>query len=504
MKFLKAFLLSVLLPISGFSATNLFNDVWISGSLRMTFGTPGAGRVLTSDATGVGTWQVPVTAGDVFTNGFASTKLNFYNTSVTNDMARGPLWGTILSLNTNTHIYSTIFGANRYAEGGLLVKPVGGTALGGAGFGVAAIVGLAASPEIINLAVYMEGGRGVSYNARGIDYDTGTGVPFQIRDGSSNIKLRLASSADLIVTNHIGYFQNTLDLRGAQVIVSSNLIAHGNVIMGDTAANTATWNFSTAAIPNSLNIGSSALYISNAWGAGVNVSSLDGNRFRVNTPTTSVPSADSLLSASVSNRVILHIQGQPTQLSNYMSIASSTGVGSIFNVTSSGNVGIGTANPVSKLAVSTNGNGFEFVPAAPGSASTFSTFDRVNTLYSRLNIDASNITFRTHATSPVTRMLIDNQGVTIGTNGTPVIASISATFSIDPPSIPAEASFYTNVTISGVLTTGAVFHNSDVISSNIIITAQCTNNGSVVIGFTNPTVGAIDGGAQNVVVRVAQ
>lgn len=68
MKFLKLLLLLLLLPSSGFSATNLFSDVWINRSLRMTFGTPGAGRVFTSDSVGVGTWQVLVNTNTVSDN----------------------------------------------------------------------------------------------------------------------------------------------------------------------------------------------------------------------------------------------------------------------------------------------------------------------------------------------------------------------------------------------------------------------------------------------------
>lgn len=83
MKF-KSILLALLFPLSLFGATNAFDNIKINTSLRFLGGTPALNEVLTSDGSGMATWQ-PLSAiggGDVFTtsnNTFIATKTNTFN-----------------------------------------------------------------------------------------------------------------------------------------------------------------------------------------------------------------------------------------------------------------------------------------------------------------------------------------------------------------------------------------------------------------------------------------
>lgn len=64
MKF-KLIILSLMLPLSAMGATNAFDNVLIKNNFVFTGGTPGAGKILTSDASGNYLPQTP-TYGDVF------------------------------------------------------------------------------------------------------------------------------------------------------------------------------------------------------------------------------------------------------------------------------------------------------------------------------------------------------------------------------------------------------------------------------------------------------
>lgn len=81
---IKSLLLSLLLPISAFAVTNTFDNVKINTSIKIVPGAA-AGRVLTSDASGFGTWQVGAAGGAAAltnaNNFFTSASVNTFNAS---------------------------------------------------------------------------------------------------------------------------------------------------------------------------------------------------------------------------------------------------------------------------------------------------------------------------------------------------------------------------------------------------------------------------------------
>lgn len=503
MKFLKVLILAVLLPLTAFGQrTNIQDNLSLNSSFRLIPGAA-AGRVITSDALGVGTWVAPTSGGDVFLNGSGTTKQNVYTTGTTNDFRGGPIWASILSMNTNTHIYSTIYGANRYAEGGLLIKPVGGTALGGAGFGVVSIVGNTTGndPELMNLAIYMEGGRGVTYNARGIGYDTGTGVPFEIQDGSAVVKFSLTSSFDATGTNFFGRLGSTEAswIRGSTVTISSNLVINGSTVIGSQASDPVTFNSSTAAIPNGLNFGSGLLMLSNATGTvGIN-NSTPGNDLSVNVPTTANALADVLIAASAATQIPLVIQGAAGQSANFLTIESSDGTdrltfSSAFRLTITG--GLSSTSTVNGNSFGGNAiNGITLKVIAGTAATTnFVTESHASgTQPAWVHMDpADNTAF-----------MVSAQGaVTIGTNGTAIAQSSAGTFpNVDPPSIAANTDWSTNVTVTGVASGSPCVIGSSVYTSGIAPKAISTSANQITIVLYNITTGAIDPANQTLQVR---
>jgi hypothetical protein len=78
----------------------------VAGQIKITGGAPGAGKVLTSDAAGLATWQAPVGGGATYTAG-TNIAINAVNNQISvfdNPIFSGTVTANILKANDSTHV----------------------------------------------------------------------------------------------------------------------------------------------------------------------------------------------------------------------------------------------------------------------------------------------------------------------------------------------------------------------------------------------------------------
>jgi len=119
--------------------------------------------------------------------------------------------------------------------------------------------------------------------------------------------------------------------------------------------------------------------------------------------------------------------GVPTG-QTYLSLSGSDTLTADVVIDSSGNVGIGTSSPVSKIDIVHTGNTRMLLSEEATDTSTISTVNTANSAYSDLNVYANNLKLSTNATE---RMRIDSSGnVGIGTSSPTSTASAGPTLEI--------------------------------------------------------------------------
>jgi hypothetical protein len=79
------------------------------------------------------------------------------------------------------------------------------------------------------------------------------------------------------------------------------------------------------------------------------------NGAHISVPVSNTQFSVSNLNGSVS-KIVTEIKGAVSQSANYLNVSSSSGSGDIFSILSTGNVGIGTTNPASRLTVLNTAN----------------------------------------------------------------------------------------------------------------------------------------------------
>lgn len=439
---IKNILLSALfMPLSLFAATNAFDNVLIKNTIQITSGGPAAGRLLTSDANGFGTWTTVMSAGggDVFTasnNTFLANNTFRSNVIATNGVSGAStnfLSNIRLFQKASDGVYMTLISTNAGAAPGMLSgDPLGTTFTWGTTNGNADITWNQSTALIT-----MMGGN------------------YQILNNG------YTSSVAVTIT-HNGI-----------VNLNSNLVVAGDTTLGDGASRTLTINGTTVTAPNTLNINSSTLWITNGSVA-------------VNTNSVATTAAFTV-QANAATQVPLTLRGFTGQTANMLNIVTAAN-GGLFQIDSGGSIvritGSASAT-LSSTALNLINNGGA-VNVLNNSAATSSSINigGGTGIGSKVTLSASGLVVGNFSTNQVN---LNGRNFSATTNSTLMGPFLSVQGNLIPGSIAANVTYVTNFALANAVTNGAYMSILPPFFENVNFRYQvgCPSNGFVQVYIHN-------------------
>ncbi len=215
----------------GIGQTNPAARLDVNGQIRITGGTPGNGRVLTSDATGLATWQVPAAGGSVTSitanNGLSGGTITTSGTIGLATIAANRVLGTTAAGVPTEQSLTTMFDTIGNAQGSMLYRDTnlnGWRALApGAANQVLISGGPAANPSWATASSIVSSGNGFVNGG-----NSGLTSPTLGINDNNNFLIQQGIAAG----NTLTLGRNPIaGLPTPQIVIGSNINLNGNVVI---------------------------------------------------------------------------------------------------------------------------------------------------------------------------------------------------------------------------------------------------------------------------------